>query len=169
MDQPPLLIADSSTLLNFLVVERMDLMLELGYSLHVVDAVVHEIKSERAVLDQLIAEGAVTRVVLEGPQITETVASFTLCGLGAGEALSYAAALELDCAIAIDDRRAVKRAATTAGHLQVVTTSDIIVAALKGGRIEIAQADALKSTWERSHRFRLRFESFAALLEERSS
>lgn len=168
MDQPPLLIADSSTLLNFLVVERMDLMLELGYSLHVVDAVIHEIKSEKTLLDQLIAEGTITRVVLEGSQITETVASFTLCGLGAGEALSYAAALELGCAIAIDDRRAVKRAAPTAGHLKVVTTSDIVVAALKEGRIELAGAEALKAAWERNHKFRLRFVSFAALLEEES-
>lgn len=169
MEQPPLLIADSSTLLNFLVVERMNLMLELGYSLHIVDAVVHEIKSEKALLDQLIAEGSITRVVLQGPQITEAVASFTSCGLGAGEALSYAAAVELGCAIAIDDRRAVKRAAPTAGHLQVLTTSDIVVTALKEGRIEIEEAEALKASWERNHRFRLQFESFAALLEGKSS
>jgi predicted nucleic acid-binding protein len=166
--EPPLLIADSSTLLNFLVVERMDLMLGLGYSLHVVDAVVHEIKSEKTLLDRLIAEGALTRVVLVGPQITETVASFTLCGLGAGEALSYAAAIELSCAIAIDDKRAVKRAAAMAGHLPVLTTADIVVAAIKQDRIKLREADALKTAWETKHKFRLRFPSFAALFKGHS-
>lgn len=164
MDQPPLLVADSSTLLNFLAVERMDLMLELGYALHVVDAVVHEIRSERALLDQFIAERSITPVVLEGRQITESVAAFTASGLGAGEALSFAAALELDCAIAIDDRRAVKRAAPTAGHLKVVTTADIVVSALKAGRIDLDEAQALKVSWETNYRFRLPFESFEALM-----
>jgi predicted nucleic acid-binding protein len=169
MESPPLLIADSSTLLNFLVVERMDLMLELGYSVHVVDAVIHEIKTERVLLDRLLKEGAIKRVVLDGPQITATVASFTEVGLGAGEALSYAAAIELNCAIAIDDRRAVKRATSTAGHLPVITTADIVLAAIKENRIELQEAEALKLAWEQNHKFRLRFDSFAVLLEDKSN
>ena len=164
MNQPPLLIADSSTLLNFLAVDRLDLMLGAGFALHVVDAVIDEVQTGRSLLEQHLLSGWITRVVLEGVSITETAARFTACGLGAGEALSYAAAVELGCAIAIDDRRAVKRAAPTAGHLRVVTTADIVVAALRDGRLGLDEAESLRLVWERSHRFRLRVESFAALL-----
>ncbi len=42
--EAPLLIADSSTLLNFLQVGRFDLVRELGYRVRIVDAVYEEIQ-----------------------------------------------------------------------------------------------------------------------------
>ena len=156
----PLLIADSSTLLNFLVVGQIELILGMGYAVHVVDAVIYEVLSEKDLLEQLVREGRIIRVTLEGDQITQRVAALSACGLGAGEALSLAAAIELKAAMAIDDRRAVKRAAAIAGQLTVVDSVELVVTALRDGRIDLNQADAIKKAWEHQHRFKLKFASF---------
>jgi len=159
-----LLIADASTLLNFLRVRRFDLIQGLGLRVRIVDAVLDEIRSERAQLEELIGNGSIKTLTLEGQAITSAVAQMLALGLGSGEAFSFAAAIEFEGAVAIDDRRAVKRARTVAPLIQVFTPADIVVAGIHSSALTVAEADELKDDWGNNHRFRLKFETFADLL-----
>ncbi len=164
--EPSLLIADASTLLNFLKVRRFDLVQGLGYKVRVVDAVYAEAESEREQLEALINEEALCVITLEGEVLTGTVARLLSLGLGQGEAFSFAAAIEFEGAIAIDDRRAIKRAQTLASRIRIITSPDIVIAGIHANRITIAEADALKEEWAEKYRFRLRFSSFSTQIVE---
>ena len=161
-----LLIADASTLLNFLRVRRFDLVQGLGFKVRIVDAVFEEIQSERAQLEKLLERGSIKTLTLEGKAITGTVAQLLALGLGSGEAFSFAAAIEFEGAVAIDDRRAVKRVRTIASDILVFTTTDIVVAGIRKSALTVSEADELKEDWGNNHRFRLKFETFADLLED---
>jgi predicted nucleic acid-binding protein len=162
-----LLIADASTLLNFLRVRRFDLMQGLGYRIRIVDAVFEEIQSEREHLEQLVNDGHIKTLTLEGKAITDTVATLLRLGLGSGESFSFAAAIEFEGAVAIDDRRAVKRVQTVRPNLKIFTTPDIVVAGIHSQIISLEDADLLKADWAENHRFRLKLETFADLLGDR--
>jgi len=159
-----LLIADASTLLNFLRVRRFDLVHGLGYRVRIVDAVYEEVQTEREQLDRIVEEGHIKTITLEGTAITDSVAKFLALGLGNGESFSFAAAVEFEAAIAIDDIRAVKKAKGIAGGLTVVTSTDIVVAGIRASRLTLQEADLLKADWANNHRFRLKFNSFGDLL-----
>lgn len=163
-----LLIADASTLLNFLRVRRFDLVIGLGYGVRIVDAVYEEVQTEREQLDQLLEGGQIRTLTLEGSAITDSVAKFLALGLGNGESFSFAAAVEFQAAIAIDDVRAIKKVKAITTDLTVVTSTDIVLAGLRANRITLPEADLLKDDWADNHRFRLKFPSFAALLEGES-
>lgn len=160
-----LLIADASTLLNFLHVKRFDLIHALGYHVCVVDAVCEEILDEKIQLDDLVENGQIRKVSLEGEAITRTVASLLGRGLGSGESFSVAAAIEFSGAVALDDRRAINRAREEAPGLVVLTSIDIMVAAITATRLTIPEADQIKAVWEQEYRFRLKFDSFANMME----
>lgn len=162
-----LLIADASTLLNFLRVRRFDLMQGLGYRIRIVDAVFEEIQSEREHLEALVNDGQIKTLTLEGKAITDTVATLLGLGLGSGESFSFAAAIEFEGAVAIDDRRAVKRVKSVSPNLKILTTPDIVVAGIHSQIISLEEADHLMADWAKNHRFRLKFETFADLLEGR--
>lgn len=163
-----LLIADASTLLNFLRVRRFDLMQGLGYRIRIVDAVFEEIQSEREHLEELVNDGHIRTLTLEGKAITGTVATLLGLGLGSGESFSFAAAIEFEGAVAIDDRRAVNRVKSVSPDLKILTTPDIVVAGIHSQIISLDEADLLKADWAENHRFRLKFETFADVLEDRS-
>ena len=160
-----LLIADASTLLNFLRVRRFDLVQGFGLKVRIVDAVYDEVVSEREQLDRLVEEEVIRVLSLEGEALTGTVARLLSLGLGQGEAFSFAAAVEFNAALAIDDPRANKRAQSVASGLIIVTTADIVVASIQANRITVAEADLLKKEWADNHKFRLTFNSFNDLLE----
>ena len=159
-----LLIADASTLLNFLRVRRFDLMQGLGHRIRIVDAVFEEIQSEREHLEELVNGGHIKTLTLEGKAITDTVATLLGLGLGSGESFSFAAAIEFEGAVAIDDRRAVKRVQSVSPNLKILTTPDIVVAGIHSQIISLEEADHLKADWAENHRFRLKFESFQTLI-----
>lgn len=139
-------------------------MRELGFRVRIVDAVYDEIKSERQQLEKLVEEGVIRTLTLEGQVITDSVARFLGLGLGEGESFSFAAAIEFDGAIAIDDRRAVKRASTVVADLEILTTTDIVLAGIASSRLTVEEADALKTEWADTLRFKLKFGSFGDLI-----
>lgn len=160
-----LLIADASTLLNFLRVRRFDLIQALGMKVRIVDAVFDEIRSERKQLEGLLDAGSIRTLTLEGIAITERVTGLLALGLGSGEAFTFAAAMEFNGAVAIDDRRAVKRMEAASHSVPIFTSSDIVLAGIRADLLTLSEADGLKDEWAANHRFRLRFESFAQLIE----
>ncbi len=162
--ESPLLIADASTLLNFLFVGRFDLVQALGYRVRIVDAVYEEVRSARAELDALLEQDAIRKLSFEGDAYMNRLASLLNRGLGTGEAFTVAAAIEREGIVAMDDRRAVKKSREEAPDLVVLTSADIIVAGIKSAHITVEAADDIKAQWSRSYRFNLKFNSFTELI-----
>lgn len=162
--ETPLLIADASTLLNFLFVGRFDLVQALGYRARIVDAVYEEIQSARKELDELIERDELRKLSFEGVAYMNRLASLINRGLDTGEAFTVAAAIERGGIVAMDDRRAIKKSREESPSLVVLTSPDIVVAGIKNGRITVADADGIKAEWGLKHRFKLKFQSFQELL-----
>ncbi len=160
----PLLIADASTLLNFLFVGRFDLIQALGYRVRIVDAVYEEIQSARKELDELIEQDEIRKLSFEGDAYMNRLASLINRGLDTGEAFTVAAAIERGGIVAMDDRRAIKKSREESPGLIVLTSPDIIVAGIKGAHLTVEAADSIKAEWSLKHRFNLKFPSFKDLI-----
>ena len=84
--------------------------------------------------------------------------------LGLGECAAIAAAVIRTQPLAIDDKAARKAALDIAPVLALMDTQSIVVSLLRAGVLNVEQADALKTKWEKEHSFRLKISSFAELL-----
>jgi len=163
--ETPLLIADASTLLNFLFVERFDLVQGLGYRVRIVDAVYEEVETARKALDRLIEQGHVNTLSFEGVEYFNRLASLINRGLGTGEAFTVAAAIERGGIVAMDDRRAIKKSREAFPNLVVLTTVDIVVAGIRTQKLSVVDADRIKAEWSSKYRFHLKLQSFGDLMK----
>jgi predicted nucleic acid-binding protein len=165
-----IVVADTSVLINFLRIDRMDLIDRHPQRFLATDHVEAEITSAYA--DQRIRyQAAVVSGQLDICSVVDPdeVALFLQLRpgehLGAGECSAIAVAINRKYPIAIDDNRAVRRAIRELGaKLEVVTTVDIMVTLLRTGVLTIHAADQIKDDWALQHRFRMKAASFRDLL-----
>lgn len=167
-DARRLVVLDTSVLLNFLRVGRLDLLVESGgYGFLVTDHVRGEVtdRAHAAVLAQALQGGRLREERVDAPA---EVAAFGRLQrervLGVGECAALAVAVCRGLWVAIDDRAARKKAVALFGFEQFFGTEDLVVAAIREGLIDVAGADAIKRRWEGELRFRLGFGSFGELL-----
>lgn len=169
----PIVVADTSVLINFLKVDRMDLVGRYPARILATDHVESELVDDYP--EQRVRyEAAVAAKLLDTCSVTDPaeVAFFLRLGpgvrLGAGECSAIAVALSRGYAIAIDDNRAIKaalREAELAGtKLIVLRTQDIVVGLIRASVLTVNEADQVKAEWEQQHRFRLKARSFRDLL-----
>ena len=162
-------IADTSVLVNFLCIDRIDLIARYPGRFAITDHVAAEITDhypdQRARLDAALAAGSIEQLSVCGDveldlfrQLNET----HRLGLGESAAIAYACAHGY--ALAIDDRTAVKQARRLRPELVVLGTQDIMVQLIRDGAIEVDEADRIKHTWATEHRFLLAIASFSELL-----
>ena len=134
----------------------------------VLDFVRHEVKMQYpeqvARLDAALASG----VLLPDdppesidPAELATFAAMSNLRIGQGEMAAIAAARTRGLALAMDDRRAWKRSAAFSAGIPSENTVSIMLALIKSGTVDVADADAIKADWQANHRFTLRFASFA--------
>ena len=164
-----ILVSDASVLINFLRIDRIDLIDVVSYEFMVTDHVADEISEvypeQQARYQAALDRGAVAQVSLTDPDELELFAMLAASGrLGKGECSAIARAIHRGCALAIDDRRATREATAARLDLEIVRTQDLIVSMIKQNLLSIAEADAIKNEWEQRHRFRLTISSFAELL-----
>lgn len=162
-------IIESSTLVNFLKIDRADLLgNHPAYRFIVVDAVRNEITkhyaAQVATLDAAFAAGQLFEDQPAAATSIAELAAFAAMAaikIGVGERAAIAAAKTRGLPLAMDDERAWKRAGSGLTRLDTVS---VMVALIKAGGIDVATADAIKSDWERNHKFIKRyFTSFAEL------
>jgi predicted nucleic acid-binding protein len=169
----PIVVADTSVLINFLKIDRMDLVGRYPGRLLATDHVQSELADDYPE-QRARYEAAVTGGFLDTCSVTDP-AELSLFGrlgpgvrLGAGECSAIAVALSRGFALAIDDNRAIKialREAELAGKtLIVLRTQDIVVALIQASVLTVEEADRVKAEWEQRHRFRLKVRSFQDLL-----
>ena len=165
-----IVVADTSVLINFLRIDRMDLIGRHPQRFLATDHVGAEITSsypeQQERYQAAVASGLLDTCSVVDP---EEVALFLKLGpgqqLGAGECSAIAVAIRRRYSIAIDDNRAIKRAIREVGaKLEVVRTTDLMVSLIRAGILDVASADRIKDDWAQYHRFKIKADSFQELL-----
>lgn len=169
----PVVVADTSVLINFLKIDRMDLLGRYPGRLiatdHVESEVAEDYPEQRARYIAAVASSLLATCLVTDP--AERALFFRLgpgMRLGAGECSAIAVAITRGYAIAIDDSRAIKTALREAdakgAKLTVLRTQEIMLALIRTSVLTINQADQIKADWEQNHRFLLKTQLFRDLL-----
>jgi hypothetical protein len=168
-----IVVADTSVLINFLRIDRMDLIAAHPASFIVTDHVAAEIvdtyPDQQARYAAALSAAQISEQRIDDPAELELFLRLAAHGrLGAGERSAIAVALNRKCALAIDDSRAIQRAIGEAGiagnPLLIVRTQDIVVELIRNGVVSVEAADEIRLDWATNHRFRLKIASFRDVL-----
>lgn len=168
-----IVVADTSVLINFLRIDRMDLIAAHPASFIATDHVAAEIADtypeQQTRYAAALNAAQITEQRIDDPAELEMFLRLAAKGrLGAGERAAIAVALNRDCALAIDDSRAITRALqeATLGEnvLSILRTQDIVVELIRKGVASVEAADAIHVDWATNHRFKLNIASFQDLL-----
>lgn len=156
-------------LVNFLRIDRMDLIAAVSYDFLVTDHVADEIASgyeeQQARYQEALNSNVLTQVALIDAQELEVFAMLADSQrLGIGECSAIACAVCNGHALAIDDRRAIREARNAQGDLAIVRTEGLVVAMIGEQLLTVEEADLIKKDWADNHRYKLQFDSFAELL-----
>lgn len=167
--QDVVVITDTSVLVNFLCIDRMDLIARHSHRFmitgHVMEEITDHYPEQHARLNAALANGTLEVVTVSGDAALDLFRMLSETRrLGAGESAAIACAIANNYAIAIDDRAAANQARQLKSDLVVLCTQDIMVHLIRLGVIDLTEADGLKDTWAEQHRFRLAIGSFAELL-----
>jgi predicted nucleic acid-binding protein len=153
-------VIETSTLINFLRIGRVDLLAGLAaYRFIMPDNVQAEVSTnypvESANLDLALRAGQLQVVSLtDTAELAVYVAMQSLGGLGDGECAAVAAAYVRGLPLAMDDGPARKK---TAAHYPTVTLLDtvgLVVEAIRAGLLTVAEADVIKADWHANHNFK---------------
>ena len=163
-----IIVTDANILINFIHVERLELLGTLSaYRFVVPDHVAAEITIPE---QQQQLQAAFDRHDLEQESLTtpEELALYAELHrvMGQGEAACLAMAESRGWLIASDERRRFRREVfSRLGEGWLVTTAGLFVLAIRAGVLTVEEADRMKAVLEQ-HRFRMTFASFRDVLPE---
>lgn len=168
--EPEHVILDTSVLINFLSVDRMDLLARHpGYRFLITEHVRGEVTAhysdqvER--LNAALASNALEETRVEAVEELALFAQLTQNRrLGLGECAAIAAAVRRGHVLAIDDKVARRAALTLSPSLPVIDTQALMVSLIRAGVLTVEDADAVKLVWETEYSFKLKIDSFRNLL-----
>ena len=165
-DRRAIVVCDACVLINFLVVDRMDLLTRhLDYRFvvteHAKAEVTDPVQHER--LLTVIESRELEQADLTDPESLAVFAKLSAV-LGGGEAAAIALAAERNWAIATDELgRTFREVESRLGEGRLLTTPGILLQAIRNGALPVEEADEIKARLE-AHRFKMNFASFADLL-----
>lgn len=161
-------IVDTSCLINFLIVDRMDYFSGLAAHIFVVpNHVVAEVEDavQRAQLDAALAAGVLTEVEITDPAEIALYAGLRRF-LGDGEAACLAVAEARGWVLAADEKGRLRREVhERLGEAALVNTPGILVAAIQAGILTVDEAEVLRVVLARN-RFVMDVPPFAELVGE---
>jgi predicted nucleic acid-binding protein len=161
-------VIDTSVLVNFLAVDRVDLLARhpvyrFVLTGHVRGEVSDHYPEQLIRLEAALGAKSFTTVTVEAlDSVFVELSQTKRLGLGESAAIAYAAKKSIP--IAIDDQKAQKTAIALKPPVALETTETLMVLCLRGGLLTVTAADAIKSVWETEHRFKLPFASFCERL-----
>lgn len=150
-------ILDASVLINFLTIDRVDLLQHLpGHRFVIAAHVAGEITYHDDAQRLATAIQAHTLQLLPAGSHCElaTFARLTTM-LGIGESAAIAAAQHRSMLIAVEDRTARRTAESLVGKNNVLSSFDLVLRAVQAGLVTITDADAIKADWEANDRLAL--------------
>ena len=168
-DQPAIIVTDASVLINFLRVDRTDLLAGHSHAFLATDHVAAEITDRYPDQQQrfaaAVAAGAISETRVTTPEEIRLFGSLFAAGrLGAGECSAITLAIHRRYILAIDDRLATTHARRADATLRILATQDLVVSMIREGLLDVAEADRIKQEWATRHRFRLIVDSFRELI-----
>jgi predicted nucleic acid-binding protein len=163
-----IIVSDTSVLINFLKIDRLDLLGNCSLHFLVTDHVRDEITHNYT--DQLQRfHNSLQKHILEEIRVVE-VAEVELFStlqngkLGIGECSAISVAIHRKCSLAIDDNLAIKSTLSLAPNLLIFRTQDLMVKMIQEGVLNISDADLILQDWAENHRFKLKIKTFKELL-----
>ena len=168
-----IVVADTSVLVNFLRIDRMDLIGLHPATFIATEHVGTEISD--AYPDQQVRYSAALEAQLLSEERIDDPTELDIFlklsrhpRLGSGERSAIAVALNRGHVLAIDDNRAINKALHEAGltgmNLPIIRTQDIVVALIQTEALTVEAADAILTDWAGNHRFRLKINSFTEII-----
>jgi len=163
-------VIDTSVLINFLVIDRADLLVNhpdycFVLTDHVRDEVTSFYSEQYSRLQCLLDQNAFEQIRVDSPDELEIFGNLIANKrLGTGESAAIAAAIYRGWVLAIDDARATREFLALLPGAIVESTQSLMLRLIRKEVLSISQADQFKSEWETRYRFRLRCRSFAELL-----
>lgn len=169
MSDKKILITDTSVLINFLKIDRVNLLNLYPGKFVITDQVAAEITDtfpeQKKMLENAIAAEIFEVYIINDFSELKLFAELTLDNrLGAGECSAIACAIHRGFALVIDDIRAKKQALKMKPDLEIITTRDIIVELIRLNTINIQEAEKIKDEWKSKCRFSLNPETFSDIL-----
>lgn len=151
-------VLDTSVLVNFLRIARMDLLRRYPLDFIVTDHVVSEISGhytdQKRQLRNSLHDGTLQRMTIKSTDELKFFASLIATRtLGGGECSAIALAVHRDYVLAMDDRRAIKHAHSINPNLKTITTPDLLESMIDQDLLSDNEATAIKDQWARKHRF----------------
>lgn len=165
-------ILDTSTLINFVKVNRLDILKKLvNYSFRAPYIVINEVSkgSDKKRLLQAIRNKYIKS---ESMDLTELKTSEKLLiprklkpNIGKGEAPVLAIGINRRWKMAIEEKAAMEIIKQRIGGRYIIQTKDLLLEAIKKEIITVEEADSIKLELENHHCFRMKgFESFRDLI-----
>ena len=168
--QQAIIVTDASVLINFLRIDRSDLLAGHSHAFLATDHVAAEITDRYPDQQQrfaaALAAGTISETRVTSPEEIQLFGTLLATRrLGAGECSAIALAVHRRYNLAMDDRRATAHARRTDATLRILATQDLVVSMIGQGLLDIGEADRIKQEWATRHRFRLKLASFGDLVE----
>jgi len=148
-----LLLLETSVLISFLKILRLDILGLLDRDLVITEEVDAEIKGakypfQRQHLNSHLELGTVRIVQLEELATVNLKSQMLALGaFGTGECSSAAKALELDCVVAMTDLDAIKAFQRKYPDLKVCSVLDLMCELVCDGQLSVADADLILPSW----------------------
>lgn len=163
---PLIVVADASFLINFLNLDRMDLMDRHPSKFWITDHVEDEVieQSQQARLKAALENGILEKHPVVDSEDMDLFWKLRK-ELGSGESSAIAFALHRGYGLAIDDKKATKIARKRFKDLQIIKTQDLLLSLVQKNLLDISEADYLKYELETKYYFKMKFQSFAELME----
>ena len=165
---PTPIVLDTSILLNFVKIGRVELLGQLGTSVVLLDQVFDEVRRPK---QRKVVKDAVTASTLDLQSVRNPVevALFTELRaggrLGAGECAVLAVALTRNWVAGLQDRRAGTEGQRRCEDLVLYQTEDLVLKLIKTGYLTIEEADGFLAEWAEKHRFKSKITSFRDLMQ----
>ncbi len=168
---PSDIVTDTSVLINFLVIDRMDLFAKYSRRFIAPIEVREEVTGDYPVQVARLKSAIRNDAIVIHPEIQreELLAGETAIVwgyLGEGETAAIALAAERACSLAIDDAKAIEYLEAVGYKLHVLKTQDLMVAMIKENLLDVSEADQIKDLWTRKYRFRIKHDSFQQLIDD---
>ena len=164
-----ILITDTSVLINFLNINRLDLLISFpGKFLitgHVVDEITMDFPDQQTRLNSVITRGQLEVIAVDGEQELQLYNELIKeRRLGAGECSEIACAINRKYSLVMEDARACKKTVELDSSIEIFKTQDIMVRLIIDGIVTIEEADLIKSDWQNNYRFASKFKSFTEIM-----